>query len=102
MNFSPKLVLMWWILVIIFLSCVGFYLILGLSAVLAALIEKRYVRNVLPLDADGPPSPNDPGSHSYMDLANEMAGQLGFEFGGIFVRATKGAVKWRVALWRSP
>jgi hypothetical protein len=103
MNFDPKSVAIWWVCVIIVLSYVGFLLLVGLSAVVAALKEKRYVRNFVPLDMDGrPPSANDPGPHPYMDLANELTGQLGFEFGGIFARAKKGATRFRVALWRSP
>jgi hypothetical protein len=102
MNFSPRLVIIWVAIAILWLSIVGFFLLVGLSAVVAALIEKRHVRNLLPLDKDGAPSPNDPGPHPYMDLANEMVGQLGYDFGGIFVQAKKGPSKWRVALWRSP
>jgi hypothetical protein len=75
----------------------------GLPVMLVALYEKRYVRNYALLDTGGKlRSPHDPGPHPYMDSVNEEAGQMGFEFGGIYVRATKGAAKFRVAVWRSP
>jgi hypothetical protein len=103
MAFDPRLVAIWWLFAIIVLSCIGFFLLIGLATVLATLIEKIHVRNLVPLETDGRlPSANDPGPHPYMDFANELAGQFGFEFGGIFARAKKGATKFRVALWRSP
>jgi hypothetical protein len=91
------------LLVIIILTPLVLIVLLGLLAVVVSLFEKRYVRNLTPLETNGKErSANDPGPHPYMDAVNEQAGQMGFEFGGIFVRATKGAAKYRAAVWRSP
>ncbi len=90
-------------LIAIILAVPVLILVAGLPAVVVSLYEKRYVRNLTPLETNGKlRSPNDPGPHPYMDAVNEQAGQIGFEFGGIFVRATKGAAKFRAAVWRSP
>jgi hypothetical protein len=86
-----------WVLVLLFIA---FFLLLGLLPAVTSLFEKRHVRN-LPLD-EKTRSANDPGPNPYLDAVNELAGQTGFEFGGIFVRATKGAAKFRAAVWRSP
>jgi hypothetical protein len=101
MNVDP-LAAIWLAIAFFVLAYVGFILLVGMSAVVTALVEKRRVRNLAPVDLDGQsPSANDPGPDPYMDAVNELAGQLGFEFGGIFARAKKGAGKHRVAVWRA-
>ena len=69
--------------------------------VVIAPLEKRYLHDLLPLTGENQPcaAPRfDPGSHPYMDVVNELAGQLGFEFQGLFARATKGMTSYRAAL----
>jgi hypothetical protein len=88
---------------VVLLLLTGLALLFGLVPAVVSLFEKRSIRNLVPLETqEKPPSAYDPGPHPYMDAVNEYAGQMGFEFGGIFVRATKGGPKFRVALWRSP
>jgi hypothetical protein len=86
----------------IFLGIFAFMFLFGLVPMIVSMYEKRYVKNLQALEPNGKRNPGyDAGPHPYLDAVNEQAGQLGFEYCGTYVRATKGATRARTVIWRA-
>jgi hypothetical protein len=96
-----------WIYLVVlpFSICVLIFVCLSVLLFATAFLEKRHIHLLAPLPLEEDPRPTcpfDPGPDSYTEKVNELAGQMGFEFQGVFVPRRKGPTRFRATIWRSP